>query len=485
MPAIHSPQRSRSRFTRASLTRDPAENHFWSGAFRDRTSVRARASSIALRSAAAFRRAGPSSLAPFQAPTLIPIAAASPSQAPISRDTSTGGAGESSRITVTTSAIAAGRITSDVVATDRAVRRVRPTANAAAIAISAVTSRMTSFRAIVSQALALTAPTEYHGRKSAMIIRTPEAPASQSPQLSCRRSTRGSLTDRCASFGCLETGRLDRVHEQHRDRHRAHAARHGRDRGGLLHNGVEVDVAHEAVVGAIDADVDHHRPFPNHLGGHDLPTPDGSDQYVGAAAHLSQVARARVTHRHGRIACEQQRGKRSPNQLRAAEHDRFRAPQLDAIRIEQLDDAGRRAGHEALAVLDEAPGVRSREAVDVLERIDQRDHRVGIDVTGQRQLQQDAADRVVLTQLANQVRELVLRHARLELVVDRGDADLFAGLALVAHVHVRGRVVADEDRGEPWLGLHLGDLGAHAFAYLCGDGLAVDDPGAHFLFSGA
>ena len=65
------------------------------------------------------------------------------------------------------------------------------------------------------------------------------------------------------------------------------------------------------------------------------------------------------------------------------------------------------------------------------------------------------------------------------------DAGLLARLALVAHVDVRGRVVAHEDRGEPGLRARRRpsslDLAPHPLAHPRGDGLAVDDPRAHRL----
>src|SRR4051812_46396648 len=51
-------------------------------------------------------------------------------------------------------------------------------------------------------------------------------------------------------------GRAKRVGEQHRDRHRPPPAWNRRDRSSNLGGRLEVDVADEAVVGAVHADVD-------------------------------------------------------------------------------------------------------------------------------------------------------------------------------------------------------------------------------------
>src|SRR4051794_6826324 len=110
---------------------------------------------------------------------------------------------------------AAGRITSDVVATERLVPRVEPTNSAAKMARTAAIARMTSLTAIASQADSSCPATEYHGRDSATSISTPATAASQSPQLRRRVSTLGRLTDGRGAAR-LEAGRLERVHEQHR-----------------------------------------------------------------------------------------------------------------------------------------------------------------------------------------------------------------------------------------------------------------------------
>ena len=60
--------------------------------------------------------------------------------------------------------------------------------------------------------------------------------------------------------------RDQRIGHQHRDRHRPDAAGDGRDRDGDLSRRREVDVAAEAVLGAVDANVDYHRPRLDRVG---------------------------------------------------------------------------------------------------------------------------------------------------------------------------------------------------------------------------
>src|SRR3954452_19912149 len=182
--------------------------------------------------------------------------------------------------------MAAGMIAIDVVATETLEARDSPTITAAAMASTAVTARITSSTAIACQAVRSSPPTEYHGRKSETSIATPPIAASQSPLLRRCGCTRCRLNERCP----LETGGLHRVGEQHRDRHWSHAAGHRSDGGGLLRDRLEVDVAGEAVLGSVSADIDHDRALAHHLGRHELGAPDRCHEDIGPAADVGQVA---------------------------------------------------------------------------------------------------------------------------------------------------------------------------------------------------
>jgi hypothetical protein len=106
-------------------------------------------------------------------------------------------------------------------------------------------------------------------------------------------------------------------------------------------------------------------------------------------------------------------------------------------------------------------------------------------VAGERQLEQDAVDALVLAQIADQGRQLLGRDVPAGLVVKRLDAHLGGVLALHAHVDGRRRVVAHQHRGQAGRHVHPGDLTGHLSTYPRGDRLAVDDPGAHRFLSGA
>ena len=89
------------------------------------------------------------------------------------------------------------------------------------------------------------------------------------------------------------------------------------------------------------------------------------------------------------------------------------------------------------------------EAVDVLDRVDGADHAPLVDLAGQRQLHEDAVDRVVGVQLRDELEQLRLARLLRQAQVACLDPDLERRLVLAPDVDVRGRIVADEHGREP------------------------------------
>ncbi len=96
--------------------------------------------------------------------------------------------------------------------------------------------------------------------------------------------------------------------------------------------------------------------------------------------------------------------------------------------LEQHQAAQRRAGDEPGLADREPAGIVDVEAVDVLGRVDRGDHRLLVDLRRQRQLDEDAVDRVVGVEPRDQGEQLVL-------------ADVSAGRRVLEARHA-GRVVA-------------------------------------------
>src|SRR5687768_17303028 len=119
------------------------------------------------------------------------------------------------------------------------------------------------------------------------------------------------------SSGSSGARRLKCVREQHRDRHRADASRDGRDRARDLARRVEVHVAHQPVVGAVDAHVDDGRAGLDPVALDEPRAADRRDEDVCPAAGLREVRRARMADRDGRVGVEEQGRERAADEDRA------------------------------------------------------------------------------------------------------------------------------------------------------------------------
>ena len=175
-----------------------------------------------------------------------------------------------------------------------------------------------------------------------------------------------------------------------------------------------------------------------------------------------RMSASRVTAARSRVRLWQSVTVASPPGPRCDEHDRQRpahdvaaaddhhvpAGDFDAAAHQQLLHALRRAGQEPRPALHQPADVLRMKRVDVLRRAHGQQHAVRIDLRRQRQLHQDAVDRLVLVQLGDQLEQLVGRGARRQAVQLAFDADRLARLALVADVDFAGRIVAHEHRGQ-------------------------------------
>ena len=228
----------------------------------------------------------------------------------------------------------------------------------------------------------------------------------------------------------------------------ADAAGHGRDLAGHFLDGREIHVAHQPLLRAVHAHVDHHRPGLDHVGRDELRPADGHDENVGRAGDAGQIAGAAVADGHrgvaARAALHEHDGHRLADDVAAAHHHDVGPGDCDVVPQQHLLDAVGRAGQKSRPALHDPAHVLGMEGVDVLERIDGLRARVLVDLLRQRQLHQDAVDRRVAVEPVDQGQKLVGGGFGRGAVQLAGDAGLLAGLLLVANVDLAGRVFAHQ-----------------------------------------
>ena len=133
----------------------------------------------------------------------------------------------------------------------------------------------------------------------------------------------------------------------------------------------------------------------------------------------------------------------------AADHGDPGAVQLDAVAPAQLDDPARGARQRA-GLAEHQPAQADRvQAVGVLGRVDALQRGAGVQPAGSgsctmKPVQAGSAFSSSMTAL-----DVGLGGVGRQLPLQRGDADLGAVAVLAAHVGVRARVVADQQRAQP------------------------------------
>ena len=116
--------------------------------------------------------------------------------------------------------------------------------------------------------------------------------------------------------------------------------------------------------------------------------------------------------------------------------------------------------------------------VDVLLRRDRLDDPVLVEVARQRQLDEEAVDRVVGVERRDRREDVLLGRVRRELDVARLHARGGRGLLLQVDVDVRSGVVADEDGREPDVA-EIGDRSGDFLAHFRAESLAVEEGRCH------
>jgi hypothetical protein len=118
------------------------------------------------------------------------------------------------------------------------------------------------------------------------------------------------------------------------------------------------------------------------------------------------------------------------------------------------------------------------EAVHVFRRIDREQDLLRVNLFRKRKLDEDSVDVIAMIELVDQSEQVFGGNVFGGSDVLAVESEGFAGLDLVADVNLRGRIVTDENGGEPWAnsgGAKKSNLVGDFILNLCGDGVSVQD----------
>ena len=205
------------------------------------------------------------------------------------------------------------------------------------------------------------------------------------------------------------------------------------------------------------------------------------------ASHGGQISRAAVRDGDRGVGSQKHHGHGLAYDVGAADHHGVLAAQiLHADGFQHLHAAVGSAGLEANFTHHQRTGAGHVEAVHILGGGDGFDDLVVVNMLGQGQLHQNAVDAGVVVQRFDAGQQLGFSHGSVVLFQHGMKAHVFAGLDLVAHIDLRGLVVAHQNDGQAGrdaLGFESCRTRGDFLAQLFGEGFAVDDLGCHCWFT--
>ncbi len=185
-----------------------------------------------------------------------------------------------------------------------------------------------------------------------------------------------------------------------------------------------------------------------------------------------------MANRHSCVLVEQEHGDGLADNVATADDDGVLAGNGNVAALENLNDAGRRAGRKRRAAGEQAARVHGMKAVHIFCRIDSVEEGLRVNLRRERQLDEDAVDVIARIELGDEREHFFSGDC-----AGRGDevaieAKLGAGLDLAADVDLRCRNMTHKHGGKPRLdavGSEREDLFGHFLLDGCGNGRAVED----------
>ena len=202
---------------------------------------------------------------------------------------------------------------------------------------------------------------------------------------------------------------LDRVLHKAGDSHRTYATRYGSDGrcNGLDSSEVHITAQLLCLGIAVHTDVDYHGTLRHHVGRNELRATDGHHQDLGTASHLSEVLRAAVANGDRSVCVEQEHCHRLTHDIGATDDHALFAAHVDSALFKQYHNARRGTRKEIVISDHDLTHVIGVECVNVLFGLDLEEHLGFVEVLGERQLNENSVDLIVVIKSFNKVDCLV------------------------------------------------------------------------------
>jgi hypothetical protein len=124
------------------------------------------------------------------------------------------------------------------------------------------------------------------------------------------------------------------------------------------------------------------------------------------------------------------------------------------------------------------------ETVDVFGGIDSFEDLLGVDLFGERELDEDAVDAIIAIEFVDELKQILRGAVGGRRVHPTGEAEVVAGFDFTLHVQLGRGIFSDEDCGESWADVlfqvEFHHLGTNFGEDLVADFEAVEDARGHW-----
>jgi len=172
----------------------------------------------------------------------------------------------------------------------------------------------------------------------------------------------------------------------------------------------------------------------------------GGDDDIGASDDVGEVTCFRVADGDRGVGMHKEERHGLADDVAASEDDGVCAFGLNIVAAQDFHATGGRAGDESRASADQATEADGMKAVNVFCGIDGFENALGVDLSGEGKLDENAVDGVVAVQFANETEQLVGGNRGGRGMHPAGEAELLTGGDFGFNVELGSGIFAYEDR---------------------------------------